>query len=104
MQRRETFQSSKREKALGAGLGRIRVLHLIDSLELGGAQTALLAWLATHDRTRFEVHLAMMHGTRKSLFYERAKELGIPVISLSPRRLVTVLSLSSAVAHVKEPL
>lgn len=78
--------TSKREKALGAGLGRIPVLHLIDSLELGGAQTALLAWLATHNQTRFEVHLAMMHGTRKSLFYERARELRIPVISLSPRR------------------
>jgi len=71
-------------------LKRIRVLHLIDSLELGGAQTALLAWLSSHDRSKFEVHLASMHGTRKSLFYERAKQLGIPVILLSPRRFVPV--------------
>jgi glycosyltransferase involved in cell wall biosynthesis len=66
------------------------VLHLIDSLELGGAQTALLAWLTSHDRSRFEVHLASMHGTRKSLFYKRAEQLGIPVIFLSPRRLVPI--------------
>ena len=65
---------------------RIRVLHLIDSLDLGGAQTALLAWLQAHDRKRFEVHLASMHGTPKSLFYERARKLEIPVILLSPRR------------------
>lgn len=70
------------------GMKRIRVLHLIDSLELGGAQTALLAWLSSHDRNRFEVHLASMHGTRKSLFYERAQQLGIPVILLSPRRFL----------------
>jgi glycosyltransferase involved in cell wall biosynthesis len=65
---------------------RVRVLHLIDSLDLGGAQTALFAWLQAHDRKRFEVHLASMHGTPKSLFYERARKLEIPVILLSPRR------------------
>jgi L-malate glycosyltransferase len=65
---------------------KIRVLHLIDSLDLGGAQTALFAWLQAHDRSRFEVHLASMHGTPKSLFYERARELKIPVILLSPQR------------------
>jgi glycosyltransferase involved in cell wall biosynthesis len=65
---------------------RIRVLHLIDSLDLGGAQTAILAWLQVHDRGRFEVHLASMHGTPKSLFYPRTRDLKIPVILLSPRR------------------
>ena len=69
---------------------RIRVLHLIDSLELGGAQTVLLAWLSSHDRSRFEVHLASMHGTRNSLYYERAQQLGIPVIFLSPWRFVPI--------------
>jgi L-malate glycosyltransferase len=66
---------------------RIRVLHLVDSLELGGAQTALLAWLQSHDRQRFEVHVAAMHGTEKSLFYERFERLGIRLILLSPGRL-----------------
>ena len=67
---------------------RIRVLHLIDSLDLGGAQTAILAWLQEHDRGRFEIHLASMHGTPKSLFYERVREYKIPVILLSPRRWI----------------
>ncbi len=68
-------------------LGRkIRVLHLIDSLDLGGAQTALFAWLNEHDRSRFDVHLASIHGTSESLFYHRANELQIPVLPLSPRR------------------
>ena len=67
---------------------RIRVLHLIDSLDLGGAQTAILAWLQEHDRGRFEIHLASMHGTPKSLFYERVREFKIPVILLSPQRWI----------------
>ena len=82
--------ASAREGKSSEPVGRIRVLHLIDSLELGGAQTALLAWLTSHDRSRFEVHLASMHGTRKSLYYERAEKLGIPVIFLSPRRFVPI--------------
>jgi len=65
---------------------RIRVLHLIDSLDLGGAQTAILALFQAHDRRRFKVHLASMHGTPKSLFYERARDLKIPVTLLSPQR------------------
>jgi glycosyltransferase involved in cell wall biosynthesis len=71
---------------MSRGERRIRVLHLIDSLDLGGAQTALLALLQAHDRSRFEVHLASIHGTPKSLFYERAQDLKIPVILLSPQR------------------
>jgi L-malate glycosyltransferase len=67
---------------------RVRILHLIDSLELGGAQTALFAWLESRDRSRFEVHLAAMHGTTKSLFFERARELKIPLILLSPQRWI----------------
>ena len=87
---KERSRSEARERVEARNARRIRVLHLIDSLELGGAQTALLAWLTSHDRSRFEVHLASMHGTRKSLFYKRAEQLGIPVIFLSPRRLVPI--------------
>jgi L-malate glycosyltransferase len=78
--------ASERESEMRGGERKIRVLHLIDSLELGGAQTALFAWLREHDRSRFEVHLASMHGTSKSLFYSRAKALGISLILLSPSR------------------
>src|SRR5580692_5330080 len=90
MKEGDPSQARERAEVRSASSNRIRVLHLIDSLELGGAQTALLAWLTSHDRSRFEVHLASMHGTRKSLFYNRAEKLGIPVIFLSPRRLVPI--------------
>ena len=87
---KERSRSEARERLEARNARRIRVLQLIDSLELGGAQTALLAWLTSHDRSRFEVHLASMHGTRKSLYYGRAEQLGIPVIFLSARRLVPI--------------
>ena len=69
---------------------RIRVLHLIDSLELGGAQTALLAWLQSRDRERFDVHVAAMHANPSSLFYDRFKRLGVRLICLSSDRLLPI--------------
>jgi L-malate glycosyltransferase len=69
---------------------RIRVLHLIDSLELGGAQTALLAWLQSHGRERFDVHVAAMHANPSSLFYDRFQRLGLRLICLSSHRLLPI--------------
>jgi glycosyltransferase involved in cell wall biosynthesis len=65
---------------------RIRVLHLIDNLDLGGAQTVLFGLLEYFDRNRFEIVLAVMHANRKSLFFGRATELGVRLVCLSPRR------------------
>jgi glycosyltransferase involved in cell wall biosynthesis len=65
---------------------RIRVLQLIDNLDLGGAQTVLFGMLEFLDQNRFETVLAAMHANRKSLFFDRAAALGIRVVALSPRR------------------
>jgi glycosyltransferase involved in cell wall biosynthesis len=65
---------------------RIRVLHLIDNLDLGGAQTVLFGMLECFDRSRFEVVLASMHAHQGSIFFARALELGVRVVPLSPRR------------------
>jgi glycosyltransferase involved in cell wall biosynthesis len=65
---------------------KIRVLHLIDNLDLGGAQTAIFSFLEDFDRERFDVVLASMHANRESLFFARAAELGIEVVPFSPRR------------------
>jgi L-malate glycosyltransferase len=65
---------------------RIRVLHLIDNLDLGGAQTVLFGMLGCFDRSRFEIVLAAMHAHQGSIFFARALELGVRVVPLSPRR------------------
>jgi glycosyltransferase involved in cell wall biosynthesis len=65
---------------------KLRVLHLIDSLDLGGAQTVLFGLLEYFDRSRFEIVLAAMHANRKSFFFERAVHLGVRVVPLSPKR------------------
>lgn len=59
----------------------IRVLHVIDSLDLGGAQTVLVNLARFHDRTKYEVSVAAMQG--RGVFAEALTAEGVQVISLS---------------------
>ncbi len=63
---------------------RVRVLHVIDSFDLGGAQTVLLNLLHALDRDRFEPEVAAMHG--RGVFWEDFARLDMPVHSLSPHK------------------
>src|SRR4026207_527355 len=63
---------------------KVRVLHIIDSFDLGGAQTALLNLLRALDRNRYQPEVACMHG--RGVFWSEFAALGMPVHSLSPRK------------------
>jgi glycosyltransferase involved in cell wall biosynthesis len=63
---------------------KVRVLHIIDSLDLGGGQTVVLNLLKYADRERFEVSVATMHG--RGPYWNQFRALGVPVYSLSPRK------------------
>jgi glycosyltransferase involved in cell wall biosynthesis len=58
-----------------------RVLHVIDSLVLGGAQVVLENLLTHADRTRFTPETVCLHG--HGVFWDRIKATGSPVHSLS---------------------
>jgi glycosyltransferase involved in cell wall biosynthesis len=62
----------------------IRILHIIDSLDLGGAQTALVNLVRYADRGRFHHEIATMHG--EGIFAAAFRELDVPVHSLSSHR------------------
>ena len=73
---------------------KIRVLHLIDSFDLGGGQTALFQFLEWSDRSKHELVLAALHGNSQSVFLPRAKALGCPVLCLSPFRWLPIYCLT----------
>src|SRR5262245_8101431 len=62
----------------------IRVLHVIDHLGLGGAQTAVLDMLGNRDRAAFDVEAAVMHGWGP--FADALEAVGVKVHSLSPAK------------------
>ncbi|MBV9488617.1 MAG: glycosyltransferase [Verrucomicrobia bacterium] len=65
---------------------KIRVLHLIDSLDLGGAQTLLLEGLPRFDPHVYDVTLAAFHANARTVFLKRARQAGIRTVALSPYR------------------
>ena len=62
----------------------VRILHIIDSLDLGGAQTALLNLVKYADASNFHHEVAAMHG--EGMFAAAFRALGVPVHSLSAHR------------------
>lgn len=59
-----------------------KVLHVIDSLDLGGAQTFLLDLVRHHDPARYRAEVAAMHG--RGVHAPAFEGAGIAVHSLSP--------------------
>ncbi len=60
---------------------RYRILHVIDSLALGGAQVVLLNLLQNVDRDRFAPEVACLHG--RGVFWDAIQSVGFPLASLS---------------------
>ena len=73
---------------------RIRVLHLIDSFDLGGGQTVIYQFLKHRDRNKVDLVLAACHGNSRSVFLPKMRELGCEVICLSPFRWLPVYGLT----------
>src|SRR5688572_26818923 len=63
---------------------RIRVLHIIDSLDQGGGQVVLRNLVKHADRERFDVSVATMHG--RGVCWDVLESLGVKVHSLSPKK------------------
>jgi glycosyltransferase involved in cell wall biosynthesis len=61
-----------------------KILHVIDSLDLGGAQTFLLELVKHHDGSRYLPEVACMHG--RGVYAEAFEKNGITVHSLSPEK------------------
>lgn len=78
-----TETATQPERGTGSRQGRrkYRVLHVIDSLDLGGAQVVLENLIKHGDRERFEYEAATMHG--RGVYWDRLETLGVPLHSLS---------------------
>ncbi len=63
-----------------------RVLHVIDSFDLGGAQEVVLNIAKGADAGRFSHEAATLHG--RGVFWDRLAASGIPLHSLSPSKFL----------------
>lgn len=63
-----------------------RVLHLIDSLHLGGAQEVILTLVRGSDPAKFEHEVATLHG--HGVYWDRMQAAGFTLHSLSPSKYI----------------
>lgn len=63
-----------------------KVLHVIDSLHLGGAQEVVLNLATCGNASRYAHEVATMHG--HGVYWHRLASLGIPLHSLSPHKFL----------------
>lgn len=63
---------------------KIRILHVLDSLHLGGAQEVVLTLVRGADVTRYHHEVATLHG--RGVYWERMAAAQIPLHSLSPSK------------------
>ncbi|MFP4381659.1 MAG: glycosyltransferase [Candidatus Sumerlaeia bacterium] len=66
----------------------IRVVHIIDSMDVGGAQTQILNWFRTIDRKHCEMRLVCLR--EKGAFGEAIEKMGFPVVVMGKRSRVQV--------------
>tara|TARA_B100000029_G_scaffold436192_1_gene450680 strand:+ start:1013 stop:2227 length:1215 start_codon:yes stop_codon:yes gene_type:complete len=65
-------------------MSRCRILHVINNLHLGGAETMLLRLLGRLDRSRWDPHVVSLIGGGPVA--EQLRQLGVPVIEVGMRR------------------
>jgi len=63
-----------------------KILHVIDSLHLGGAQEVVMNLATCGNTAEFHHEVATMHG--RGVYWERMAALGIPLHSLSPHKFI----------------
>jgi glycosyltransferase involved in cell wall biosynthesis len=63
----------------------VKIVHLITELDSGGAQTALLRYLAHHDRSRYQSLVVCLYNGER-IVAQKIRALGIEVIDLGMTR------------------
>lgn len=81
---RQTLESQNDTQTIVQPARKIRVAHLIHTMAYGGIETALLNWMRTFDRDRFDVSLFCFSnpGATEQPFIDAAEALGFQVSTI----------------------
>lgn len=79
----------------------IRVLHVIDGLEVGGAQSALLGILELADRASFDMSVANVGSAYDDRLVERLRGAGADLTLMSGRAIWDARALASLVRTIR---
>ena len=80
---------------------KIRVLHLIDRLGNGGAETLLRTFAAGIDRTRFELYVAALRPAPGSHLAKELREMHVPIHEFNQHASYDIPATVSIVSYIR---
>ena len=81
---------------------RVRLVFLIDSLGMGGAERLMLQYLKHFDRSIFDLRVCRMHGHKDEMITAEIQNAGIPVDLLPVPKLRDVTALPRLVRYLNQ--
>ena len=81
---------------------RLKVLHICDSLSVGGAERLILGMVEQMDRSRFEFHVCSLKVIRNDYLRPDFERMGVPLYSVNAKRFYSLRTFQNIVRYVRE--
>ena len=79
---------------------RIKIMHLISSISVGGAERALLELAKKSDKEQLEVHVCHFGSTMGDSFQDDFERLGLPFFQISSSRFYNLKNLTEVIKYI----
>lgn len=80
----------------------LKIMHLISSISVGGAQRVLLDLAEKTNRERFEIHVCTFGTTKDRSFLDDFNKLGLPFFQISTSRFYDFKNLTSVLEYIRK--
>ena len=81
---------------------RLKVLHICDSLSVGGAERLILGMVEQMDRSRFEIHVCSLKVIRNDYLRPDFERMGVPLYSVNAKRFYSLRTFQNIARYVRE--
>ncbi|MBC8162361.1 MAG: glycosyltransferase [Roseiflexaceae bacterium] len=81
---------------------RLKVLHLCDSLSVGGAERLILSMVERMDRSRFEFHVCSLKVIRNDFLRPDFERIGVPLYSVNAKRFYDIRTFQNVARYIRE--
>ena len=80
----------------------LKVLHICDSLSVGGAERLILGMVEQTNRSRFEFHVCSLKVIRNDYLRPDFERLSVPLYSVNAKRFYSIRTFQEIARYVRE--
>jgi glycosyltransferase involved in cell wall biosynthesis len=81
---------------------KLKILHLVSSISVGGAERALLEMAEKSDREELEIHICYFGSIRGASFQSDFERLGLPFLKISTSRFYDLKNLTGVIKYIRK--